>query len=258
MMLHVMVVRLLDRVAAGQAWGRELQRNLRYLVEKMPRMRAFLLLILVVGAATSASPQATDAVPVAQFDPDPSTDMVEAAIRSARARFFNNPGAPELTPNEALDRVVDSYSSLPSESPSKVSSTILVADVSSAAAYLSADHRDTYSEYRVTVASMLKATTPVDVGTPIFVLRRGGALALPQGGMARRTSSSNGFLYGGRRYLLFLNQVAALDGFLLLTAYELPPDPAQASPVDSDWRYLRYPAQSSLDLLSSVRLEVAQ
>jgi hypothetical protein len=165
------------------------------------------------------------ALPIVEYDA-PAV-FPTPAIRQSRSAKYNDPDGGTLAEeweNDTGSRhtssdIIVGLAALPVRS----SDAIVVGRVTTAAAYLSADKKNVYSEYQVTVSRIFKNTSPIaiQIGGDIAAERPIGAVRLPKGDVVYHTWEYMGVPKVNTKYVLFLR--AAPDGtdFILITGYEI-------------------------------------
>lgn len=157
----------------------------------------------------------------------PESDETEAVLRRARNRYFNNPWGWVITEDTGgRSVIVDHVPSYIPELPITTSTTIVVASVQLAAAFVSQDERQVYSEYALRVERAVKDATAneakieaVAPGDTIHALRSGGALRLLSGRVVEFRSSGFAQPQIGRSYVFFLKRVPEIEAYAITTAY---------------------------------------
>jgi hypothetical protein len=158
---------------------------------------------------------------------DYSARKVRTEKEQKRSKKYNS-GAPVIT--EETEKLI-SYSDWDLKLPAlpvKISTAVIIGEVSDAQAYLSDDQTRIYSEFVVQIEQVLKndsKTTPLNVGTSVITERSGGRVRFPSGKIAVSVINNQDLPRSGRRYLLFLThegpEAKLYDDFHILTAYEL-------------------------------------
>ncbi|HEX8138632.1 MAG TPA: hypothetical protein VF544_13780 [Pyrinomonadaceae bacterium] len=152
--------------------------------------------------------------------------------------------------------------------PAAQSDLIVVAEVTDAEAFLSADKTSIYSEFTLSVGEVLGGASAGAVlpGASITAERGGGAVRFPSGRIVRRAFMGKPFPRTGRRYVFFLKRNQEGESFSILTAYELRG--GRVFPLDGlDLRgrtvpqlaaHQRYAQMDEAAFLTAVREAIAQ
>lgn len=169
--------------------------------------------------------------PIADLNAAEPADPDERATRRARSRRYNNR---DLSAAEAERfRIQEGRGSSlgapnphsPAEPalPVAQSDAVVVGEVTSAEAFLSADRVTVYSEFNLRVIEVLKnqSPTPLALGVQITADRFGGRVRLPSGKVIAIGFVHQSMPQPGRRYLLFLNYVEETRTYSIRTGYEL-------------------------------------
>ena len=102
-----------------------------------------------------------------------------------------------------------------SELPLDQSDTVIVGEVTHLQPFLTYDRRGLYTECTIRVLQTIKSVSPL-TNESIVLLRRGGAVRLPEGRLVRSIVNGDGGLpVVGREYLFFLNHRPEADAYLL-------------------------------------------
>ena len=199
--------------------------------------------LLVIGNAQlnqdpqtkGTSPQAqevdTTKFPFVDYNAPLPSDPTECAKREAKSKKYNSRNSrydPPIT--ESTDRVFHSDDwdvGLPAI-PVARSSAVIIGEITQAQAHLSEDKTTVYSEFIVSIESILKdeAKMPLSVGNSVAVERLGGRVRFPSGKIMTYWVSHQDMPVPGSRYVLFLTHDAPMggvwdDSLFVLTGYEL-------------------------------------
>ena len=172
---------------------------------------------------TQSSDIDTSHFPLADLVSAEPSDPVARAKRMAKAKKHNSKYAPKIT--EAMDGmylVNNTLTGLPAL-PVRESSAVVIAEVTSAAAYLSEDQSSIYSEFGLRIKRLFKNCTANDLtaNTSIEAERIGGRVRLPSGKIIVSSVDNQDMPRLGRTYLLFLTGGEADQNFSILMGYEL-------------------------------------
>jgi len=116
--------------------------------------------------------------------------------------------------------------------PTYNSDAVVIGNITSAAAYLSEDKTNVYSEFALQVSQVLKSPlSGLDPEVPLLVLRPGGGVRFPSGNVKYVLVSGRGFPHVNKRYLLFLKYDNLSQSFYIVTGYEL--SDGKVVPLDS-------------------------
>jgi hypothetical protein len=142
--------------------------------------------------------------------------------------------------------------------PVEQSTTVIVAEVLDAAAYLSEDKSEVYSEFTVSVKETLKNTSPVSLrtGDPVSLERVGGAVRFPSGHKQLYDVAGQNMPRVGRSYVFFLNCSEEGQNCGIVTAYELKG--GRVAPLDSPDHFKIYDNVDEVGFLKSVRDAIAR
>jgi hypothetical protein len=156
------------------------------------------------------------------------SDPERAAIRHARSRMFDVPGATPLVSHDLSDKSSPSGGGFDSfvtrdPIPTGISDVVVVATASSFQPFLSTDKSMVYSELTTTPFEVIKdSKSLIAPGKDFIILQRGGTLRLASGKVV------NAVPYGGSnpirlgtRYLLFLQYHPQERAFTVLRAWDL-------------------------------------
>ena len=107
--------------------------------------------------------------------------------------------------------------------PAAKSDVIITGEVNKAEAFLTEDKVSIYSEFTVSVDSILKNSTSEDIniGDSIIIYRGGGGVRFPSGKVIKKLFEGKPMPQVGSRYVLFLKYEAEENDYPLITAYEL-------------------------------------
>ena len=248
-------------------------------------------------SATQSRPNEHD-VPIADFNAPPEVDpdrKLERLRRNKRhnlrdenlspenrAKFIlrdddsarsNLPPQPRSTLSGQIARSGHQYSppvvggEVTDESPAELalptydSDAVIVGTITSAAAYLSEDKTNVYSEFALQVSQVLKSPpSGLDPEVALLILRPGGGVRFPSGNVKYFLVSGRGLPHVNKRYLLFLKYDSLDQSFYIVTGYELsggkvrpldsvPPGGSAAHPFAS---YDKYKGVDESQLLADV------
>lgn len=179
------------------------------------------------GQVGTARQEIQDKVDISQFPTlDYSARKVRTAKEQKRSKKYNS-GAPVITGTEKLISYSDWDLKLPAL-PVKISTAVIIGEVTDAQAYLSDDETKIYSEFVVQIEQVLKndsKTTPLSVGSSVITERSGGRVKFPSGKIAVSVGNNQDLPRSGTRYLLFLThegpEAKQYEDFHILTGYEL-------------------------------------
>jgi hypothetical protein len=172
-----------------------------------------------------------------EYEPDvsqfPTLDYSHRKVltekQKARSKKYNSKQSRVITEDTTQDSTSftsDWSFNLPAL-PVKVSSTVIIADVTDAQAYLSDDETKIYSEFVVQIHRVLKNEhkAPLKVGDSVVLERSGGRVRFPSGKIALSVIAHQDMPRIGRRYLFFLTHNGPdhsdNEGSYILTGYEL-------------------------------------
>jgi len=158
--------------------------------------------------------------------PQPS-DAAERAKRAAKGKKYNNKGAGVIDESWNVAFLVNhSLGGLPAL-PVERSSSVILGEITSAAAYLSEDKSSVYSEFKIQIQAVFKNDTSQNLNpnTSIEAERYGGRVRLPSGKIFLSAVDHQDMPRVGGRYLLFLTHSDPLAGkdqdHHILMGYEL-------------------------------------
>lgn len=203
---------------------------------------AFLAALNVASPTIVASPDEELAV-ADRAAPPPMSDSPEDILRRARNAHFDAPwGMPIDEDMFGSLLITCPHPEFVPELPIKTSTTIVLASVELAAAFVARDEREVYSEYTLRVERVVKDTSPnamriamLAPGDTLQALRRGGALRLFSGRIVpfRHTGFHQPQI--GQSYVFFLTRAPAIAAFEISTAYLVKDETVQS--LDSPERY---------------------
>lgn len=164
----------------------------------------------------------TSKFPVADLLAPLPTNPKERAKRQAQGKRYNNKGAPKIELVNSIHRVNNSLSNLPAL-PTEKSSVIILGEVKDAKAYLSEDETTVYSEFVISIQSVLKNNTGQElyINGLVEVERYGGLVRLPSGKIIVATTDRQDMPRVGAKYVLFLKGGNGDVGLTILAGYEL-------------------------------------
>jgi hypothetical protein len=159
--------------------------------------------------------------PVVDASAGHEKDPKKWAKREAKGRKYNNKYAPpieQLNSSYLVDHVLIGLPALPINQ----SVAVIVGEIKDAKAYLSQDRKQIYSEFVVTIQSVLKNGTnqPMSFDSSIQVERFGGRALLPSGKVVAMAVHNQDMPQVGARYVLFLTKDED-ESLTILTGYEL-------------------------------------
>jgi hypothetical protein len=160
------------------------------------------------------------ATPIVDLN-DPTPVSSERALKNAHWDKHDFVRA-ELDPRAAAV-VIDHWEGQSlSDLPTDKSDLVLEGQVTEAAAFLSNDKGDVYSEFTVRVTEVLKTTADFEInrGDLIVTERRGGRVRYPDGRIIRYGFVGQGSPMKGKKYLFFLSKTEH-GNYKILTGYEL-------------------------------------
>lgn len=149
------------------------------------------------------------------------TDPKEREKRLAKSKKHNNKYGAKIELINGIYVVNHSLPNLPAL-PIEYSSAIILGEVKDAKAYLSEDGTTVYSEFAVSIQSVLKNNTLKDlyINGSLDVERYGGRVRLPSGKIVVAAIDHQDMPGIGRKYVLFLTG-GKDEAFTILTGYEL-------------------------------------
>jgi hypothetical protein len=150
------------------------------------------------------------------------------------------------------ERVLSSegFSSFPAL-PVSVSQVILIGVVSESEAHISENKKGLYSEFKLTVESVLKATDQeIHQGSQVKVDRVGGYVKYPNGQQILYRIQGLNMPQVGSRYLFFLSSKRKPD-LIIITAYELTSEGVM--PLDISSEHLALEGITEAELQNRIR-----
>lgn len=193
----------------------------------------------------------------------PTTSRTDA-VRSERSEVFNskNTNARKLdSPKQSDGQAQGSfppYFVRIAAIPTQESNTIVLGTVNSVAPFFSADHTHLYTEFTVSIESVMKDSSGVakDGGT-IAVDVRGGRATLANGRTVEDRMFKNFLLASGGRYVLFLRYVRQGAFFTVIKSWELKNGAAVPTShedlLDAEAGKSRYAGMPESNFLKAVR-----
>jgi len=178
-----------------------------------------------------------DRFPIVNFDAPEPDDLKLRSARRAKGRKYSKRYLPKISEStDQLYSTADWDRGLPAI-PAAKSSAIVIGTVNKSEAYLTEDKTTLYSEFRVSVDTVLKNDlgSPIDTERPIIVERNGGRVRMPSGKIIVAWTSHQNMPQVGSRYVLFLTHDFEIKGdagkdFYLLTGYLIKD--GRVSPLD--------------------------
>lgn len=163
----------------------------------------------------------TSSFPVVDYLATPLPHGEQRAKHEARGRKYKRKHSPKLEYTDSIHVVNHSLPNL-SALPVDKSSLIIVGEVADAKAYLSEDKTTVYSEFNVTVESVLKndSTQELQPRSSLVVERYGGKVRLPSGKIVVASIDYEGMPRVRGKYLFFLTNQQD-ETFPIVTGYEL-------------------------------------
>jgi hypothetical protein len=163
----------------------------------------------------------TSKFPIVDVSAVSREDPKKWAKRQAKGKKYNNKYAPPIEQLNISYLTNHSLLSLPAL-PLKESSAVIVGEIADAKAYLSEDRKQVYSEFIVSIQSVLKnnSTQAIAAGGSVEVERFGGRALLPSGKTAVVAVDDQDMPRVGGKYVLFLT-ANENETFTILTGYEL-------------------------------------
>lgn len=164
----------------------------------------------------------TSKFPLADLLAPEPVDPEQRAKRQAKGKKYNSNHSRKVERLEGIYVVNHSLPNLPAL-PIEKSAAVVVGEIRDANAYLSEDKTALYSEFRVTIQSILKndVDRPISVGQSIEVQRYGGRLRLPSGKIIVASVDHQDMPQVGSRYVLFLTKQSQHEVLTILAGYEL-------------------------------------
>lgn len=170
------------------------------------------------GKSQPRSEAEPDDLPVADWQPLSATSRPtdEATAGQGPRNRWIRPGPPI----RATDTWRDIFThDVPKLLPVADSDAVVTGEVLSAAARLSADHRELYSEFLFQVESVHYSKQGAKVGDVLTLVRTGGAVRLPSGRIFRLRVVGKRMPTAGNRYLLFLRVDPSSSTFYIHSGY---------------------------------------
>lgn len=160
-------------------------------------------------------------LPVVDVNSALPMDPKERAQRELRGKKYDH-GSPRIAPGVVSTEIYHWPPGFPAL-PVVESEAVIVGQVFDAKAYLSADRTNAYSEFGVTIESVLKTPTKnaIKGGSQLVVERAGARVRYPTSEMSSVLVSGFGVPRIGSRYVLFLKRNAQDESYTILTGYEL-------------------------------------
>lgn len=161
--------------------------------------------------------------PVVDINGPASSDHVPKEKRIKRNKFHNVGAGRELPePSEAETFVGGGVATNP-PLPVQQSDAIVVGKVTEATAHLSEAKDSVYTEFRVSVETILKnsSSSALVQGDVVDVERYGGAVRFRSGKVSHFRDYPEGFPDVGHKYVFFLKLHPDLGDFYIITGYEL-------------------------------------
>lgn len=164
----------------------------------------------------------TSRFPIVDVSALPQGDAKQLAKRQAKGKKYNNKYAPPIELLNSSYAVNHSLVRLPAI-PLKESTVVVIGEIADAKAYLSEDRKQVYSEFILSIQSVLKNESRQVLSTngSIEVERLGGRALLPSGKVAVVAVDNQNMPRVKANYLLFLTGGKLDEGFTILTGYEL-------------------------------------
>jgi hypothetical protein len=166
--------------------------------------------------------------PIVDFNKSESTDPEEKAKRQAKDKRYSKRYLPAI--NETSNELYSSRDwdrGLPAL-PIKQSAAIIIGTVTLAEAHLTQNRTGIYSEFAVSVDTVVKddASQSIQAGSTVSVERNGGRVRMPSGKIVVSWTRNQNMPEVGSRYALFLTHDFEVKGdvansFYLLTGYQL-------------------------------------
>lgn len=189
-----------------------------------------LAFVFTTGLLLIPARQRPQSAPVVDINSFPTIDQSNPKERTRsekeKSKKYNRRDGRPLTEGDKVFLGVDWDSNLPALPVAK-SSAIVVGKITSAAAYLSDDRSNVYSEFVVEIEKVLKddSKTPLNGRESATVERLGGRVRFPSGNFAISMVSHQDMPRVGTRYVLFLTH-KSFEGLeyqelFILTGYEI-------------------------------------
>jgi len=200
------------------------------------------------------SNKARRAFPVADFnEPEPDTNSASGRAKKEKRQRYDAFGfvPPKVEPWVAeVVQSPEGYFSFPAL-PVAESDVVLVAVVSSSEAHLSASKKGVFSEFNLTVESVLKTSSQdIKEGSVITADRIGGYVKYPNGQQVLIRVIGVNMPQVGSRYLLFLRAKWKPD-LIIMTGYELTSE--GIVPLDLTGQFLNLGGITETELQKRVR-----
>jgi len=200
------------------------------------------------------SSKAKRAFPVADFnEPEPDTNSESGRAKKEKRQRYDAFGfvPPKVEPWVAeVVQSPEGYFSFPAL-PVAESDVVLVAVVSSSEAHLSASKKGVFSEFNLTVESVLKTSSQdIKEGSVITADRIGGYVKYPNGQQVLMRVIGVNMPQVGSRYLLFLRAKWKPD-LIIMTGYELSSE--GVLPLDLPEQFLTLEGITETELQKRVR-----
>ncbi len=228
-------------------------------------MRKLTFLLIILSLATTSlslqgqqdsnaerSNKSKRAFPSADINEPDSDDSEKGRAKKEKRQRFDAWQFVSSKPESWIAESVissDGYLDFPAL-PVKESDIILVASVSSSEAHMSGNRRGVFSEFNLTVESVLKTNQEVAEGSLLTVDRVGGYVKYPNGHRILFRVSGVNMPQVGARYLFFLSTRRKPD-FIIKTAYELTPQGVVA--LDLSEQFLALDGISETELRKRIR-----
>lgn len=160
-------------------------------------------------------------LPVVDVNSALPMDSKERTRRELRGKKYNQ-GSPRIAPGVESTEIYHWPRGFPAL-PVVESDAVIVGQVFDAKAYLSADRTSAYSEFGVTIQSVIKtpSTNAIQAGSQLFVERAGARVRYPSSQMSSVLVDGFGVPRIGSRYVLFLKRNVQDKSYSILTGYEL-------------------------------------
>lgn len=164
----------------------------------------------------------TSRFPIVDVSAPPQGDAKQLAKRQAKGKKYNNKYAPPIELINGSYAVNHSLLGLPAF-PHKESTAVVIGEIADAKAFLSEDRKQVYSEFVLTIQSVLKneSSQVLPANGSIEVERFGGRALLPSGKVAIVAVDNQNMPRVKAKYVLFLTGGKLDESFTILTGYEL-------------------------------------
>jgi hypothetical protein len=196
--------------------------------------------------------------PTTDYNAPEPTNPSDKAKQSKRNKHYDGRHLVARHPYDDTTAVSvhdDAFMALPAL-PIAESGVILIADVLNSEAHLSNDKLGVYSEFNVQVDRVLKGSVPtLSQSNLISVSRFGGIVQYPSGPTVHYFIQMQSMPAVGKKYLFFLKATEDLDGFEIVTGYDI--GPAQVTPLDFNSTFNTFKGKSTADFLEAVRNAIA-